>query len=185
MSTEAHPKLTYDDLVDLPEPSGLQDLIDGELIVTPAPGRDHQAVVMRLAYRLHAYVEEHGGAVYPAPRDVYFDASNVVQPDIVFVSEARAERDEQPFVRGAPDIVIEVSSPSTRRLELILKRQLYARHGVPEHWYVDREAEEVYVDRLQGETYSDEITYRRGDILRSPLIPGFAIEIDYLLGPAA
>ncbi|MEX2552885.1 MAG: Uma2 family endonuclease [Actinomycetota bacterium] len=69
-----------------------------------------------------------------------------VEPDVLFVRADHVDRVENRYVRGAPDLVVEISSPSTRRLELVRKRDLYARFGVPEYWYVDLEAEllEVY-----------------------------------------
>lgn len=183
MATEAQAQLTYDDIVALPERR--RELIGGELIVTPSPSLPHQQVVGQLFARLHMHCEEHGGVVAFAPLDVYLDETNVVQPDILFVRAEDDERIEEPFIRGAPDVVVEVSSPSTRRLELIRKRELYESFAVPEYWYIDREAEEVYVDRLVKGEYSESKTYRRGDTLESPMIPGFKIEIDYLLGPKA
>lgn len=184
MATEAKPKLTYDDLLALPEDNIIRDLIDGELFVTAAPGYSHQAVVLRLAARLLEHCETvGGGSVVMAPRDVYLDHMNVVEPDIVYVSNEHRERDEERFVRGAPDIVVEVSSPSTRRLELVRKRELYERSGVPEYWCVDLQADAIYVDRLHEGRYGDGITLERGAVLTSPLLPGFEIEVDYLLGP--
>ena len=183
MATHAQEKLTYGDVVALDDDNVFRELIDGELCVTPSPGSSHQAVVIRLATRLQLHAEEHGGVASVSPHDVYFDESNVVQPDVLFIVAGHADRIEDPFVRGAPDVVVEVSSPSTRHRELVRKRELYARFGVPEYWYVDRDTEEIYVDRLHEGRYSETRTYRRGDVLESPEIPGFSIEVDYLLGP--
>lgn len=184
MATETQVQLTYDDLQSFPDDNLRREIIDGELIVTAAPRLSHQAVVVELVRVLSNHAKEHGGRVFVAPADVFFDHTNVVEPDVLFVREEHTDRlEDDRFVKGAPDVVVEVSSPSTRRLELVRKRDLYARFGVPEYWYVDLEAEEVYVDRLAKGVYDEPLTYARGDVLESPEIPGFRIAIDDLLGP--
>jgi Uma2 family endonuclease len=107
----------------------------------------------------------------------------VVEPDVLFVAPENVHRVERAFVRSAPDLVVEVSSPSTRRLEIVRKRELYERFGVPEYWYVDLEVDRVEVVRLEAGRYGTPALYGRADRLESPLIPGFAVEVDDLLGP--
>ncbi len=183
MATQPTTGLTYDDLRRFPEDNLRRELIDGELIVTAAPNTRHQRVVMKLSARLFAHAEAHGGEVYPAPTDVYFSETNVVEPDVLFVGPENLARVEKPFIRSAPDLVVEVSSPSTRRLELVRKRELYERFGVPEYWYVDLDAERVEAHRLaQGAFGVPEIT-SRGQTVVSSGVPGFSIEVDDLLGP--
>lgn len=181
MAVRSEAEFTYDDLQAFPDDNLRREIIDGELFVTPAPGTRHQDVVLWLGARLLAYAEKHGGKVYVAPTDVYFAPKSVVEPDVLFVAAKHAERVEERLVRGAPNVVVEVSSPSTRRLELVPKRDLYRRFGVPEYWYVDLGADEVYVDRLSGDEYVPR-TFTRGDALTSEEIPGFEIAIDDLLG---
>jgi Uma2 family endonuclease len=91
-------------------------------------------------------------------------------------------RVEKRFVRSAPDLVIEVSSPSTRRLELVRKRDLYERFGVPEYWFVDLDAERVEVYRLGHGGYGRPTLWGRGDTLETPQAPGFALTVQDLLG---
>lgn len=184
MATQPKTGLTYDDLEGFPEDNLRRELIDGELVVTAAPSLGHQGVVARLTIRLGLYAEEHGGRVYPAPTDVYFTDTNVVEPDVVFVGPESLSKLEKKFIRSAPDIVIEVSSPTTRRLELVRKRELYERFGVPEYWYVDLDADRVEIYRLEESGYGPPLFLMRGDSLGSPQLPGFTIEIEYLLGPA-
>src|SRR5437773_1859557 len=123
--------LTYADIVDLPEER--RELLDGEFVVTPSPSGRHQDVVLELGSRLLAYTKQSGGKVYVAPFDVMFSESNVLQPDVLFVSHEHLSRIERKFVRSAPDVVVEVSSPSTRRLEIVRKLEIYERFGVPEY----------------------------------------------------
>src|SRR5712691_9261435 len=153
MATQPQTGLTYEDLQSFPEDNLRRELIDGELIVTAAPSTRHQRTVAFLVTELVLYAREHGGEVFPAPTDVYFSHTNVVEPDVLFVRGDHAERVEKKFVRSAPDVVVEVSSPSTRRFELVRKRELYERFGVPEYWYVDLDADRVEVYRLEEGRY--------------------------------
>jgi Uma2 family endonuclease len=183
MATEqATTGFTYDDLQKFPEDNLRRELIDGELIVTAAPSTRHQRAVAFLVARLFVYAEEHGGEVFPAPTDVYFSHTNVVEPDVLFVRGDHAERVEKKFVRSAPDVVVEVSSPSTRRLELVRKRELYERFAVPEYWYVDLDADRIEVYRLQEDRYRAPALLGRGERLVSPLLPDFGVDVDEVLG---
>ncbi len=120
--------------------------------------------------------------MYRAPTDVLFTKPDVVEPDVVFVAEANIAKVEEKFIRSAPDVVVEVSSPSTRRLELVRKRDLYERFGVPEFWYVDLEAERIELYRLTEARYGLPHLLQRGDVLESPQIPDFSLGVDYVLG---
>jgi Uma2 family endonuclease len=182
MATQPKTGLTYEDLQAFPEDNFRRELIDGELIVTPAPSTRHQDVVLELGARLLAHVKEHGGKVFIAPTDVFFSDTNVVEPDVLYVRPENVARVEKKLVRSAPDIVVEVSSPSTRRLELVRKHELYARFGVPEYWYVDLEADRVEVYRLGAGHYGRPALLARGDVLETSQIPGWSISMDQLLG---
>ena len=183
MATKPKTRYTYADLQRFPEDNLRREIIDGELIVTAAPATRHQRVVMTLAGELYQHVKEHGGLVLPAPTDVYFSDTNVVEPDVLFVGPEHLQRVEKNFVRSAPDVVVEVSSPSTRRLELLRKRELYEQFGVPEYWYVDLDADRVEIYRLVEGRYGQPALLERGRLLGSAQIEGFAIEVDALLGP--
>ena len=175
--------LVYDDLAHFPDDHLRRELIDGELIVTPVPRTRHQQVVAVLAARLFAYQEAQGGLVLPAPTDVLFANDTVLEPDVLFVARANLDRMGECFVDGAPDLVVEVSSPSTRHLELVRKRDVYERFGVPEYWFVDLEAERVEVYRLVGERFAPPALHVRGATLQPPSVPGFGIAVAEVLGP--
>ena len=182
MATQPQTNLTYVDLASFPEDNLRRELIGGELIVTAAPLVRHQRAVMALAGRLFLYAKEHGGEVFPAPTDVFLSDIDVVEPDVLFVTQASIAKLESKFVRGAPDIVVEVSSPTTRRLELVRKRELYERYGVPEYWYADLDADRIEVYRLERDRYAPPTMLGRGDTLTSPLLPGFVVAVDEVLG---
>src|SRR5438270_14085916 len=99
MATQPQTGLTYEDLLSFPEDNFRRELIDGELIVTAAPSTRHQDVVLELGSRLLAYAKEHGGKAYVAPTDVFFTDTNVVEPDVLFVSAENIEGVEKKFVR--------------------------------------------------------------------------------------
>ncbi|MGH8904326.1 MAG: Uma2 family endonuclease [Egibacteraceae bacterium] len=175
-------RYTYDDLASFPDDGLRRELIGGELIVSPAPRTRHQTIVVELILELGLYARAHGGTVLTAPTDVYLTHEDVVEPDVLFIRPEHQDRIEEKLVRSAPGIVVEVSSPSTRRLELVRKRDLYERHGVPEYWHADLEHGCIRVYRLADGRYGEPETLERGDKLTSPLLPGFAVAIEDLLG---
>ena len=161
----------------------IRELIDGDLFVTPPPVFRHQRVSYRLAAALMEYEKEHGGAGVTAPVGLYLDETNFVEPDVLFLRADHLDRVQGAYVRAAPDLVVEVSSPSTRGRDVTKKRELYARFGVPEYWFVDLDSDRIDIHRLQGERFSSAISVGRGERLTSPLLPGFEAEVEELLGP--
>ena len=150
MSAPVMSGLTYDDLADFPQDDHLRrELIDGELFESPSPIVRHQRSVLRIASALLVEADERGGMSLLGPIDVVFSPHTVVVPDVAFIGPERVdELTEERFVDIVPDLLVEVSSPSTRRLDLIKKRGLYEREGVAEYWFVDLDADVVDVYRL-------------------------------------
>jgi Uma2 family endonuclease len=173
-------RLTYDHYVTFPDDGRRHELIDGEHIVTPSPVLRHQRVSMRLAAALHTFVQQNRlGEVFTAPFDVILSRHDVVEPDIFFVSDERREivRD---WVRGAPDLVVEILSPATRRLDEIGKLHLYDRFDVREYWVVDPETFTIGIYRRAVDgTFPRvaELTASDDGALKSPLLPGFAMKL--------
>lgn len=185
MSVPTLTGLTYDDLSELPQDDHLRrELIDGELFVSPSPIVRHQQAVAALTVAFGAYVREHGGLVLPAPMDVVFAPDTVVEPDVVVLGPARAEElTETRFIDVVPDLLVEVSSPSTRRLDLVKKRRLYERQGVLEFWFVDLEADVVDVHRLDGSGhYGDPLTLGVDVQLTCLATPGLQLPVSEALG---
>lgn len=177
--------LTYEDLVEMfPEDdTTLRELIGGELFVSPPPTIRHQRVSRALFVRLHRHAVERGGEIFYAPTGVWLTERDFLEPDLLYVGAGRAATIEDRFVRGGPDLVVEVSSPSTERRDRTLKRDLYERHRVPEYWFVDLEADRVEVHRLSEGRYGRPVVLGRGDMLESSVLPGFSAEVDEVLGP--
>ena len=182
MATDAITQYTYADLAGFPDDNLRREIIDGELFVTPSPVPRHQDAVAFLTTELVLYARAHGGKAYPAPLDVFFSDRNVVEPDVLFISTEHLHRIGSKYIEDAPDIVVEVSSPSTRRLELVRKLELYERFGVPEYWYVDLDADRIEMYRLVDGSYGSPILLSRQDGLESPLLPGWSISVDEVLG---
>jgi len=173
-------KLTYDDFVLFPDDGKRHELIDGEHYVTPAPNLRHQRVLQNLNRLLDRWVEErHLGRVFFAPLDVVFTFHDVVEPDLIYVSHERDSILTAANLQGAPDLVVEVLSPSTRRRDELLKRGLYGRAGVAEYWVVDPVAETVKVYRRAGDDFArvELLSASDGDRLTSPLLPGLEIPL--------
>lgn len=143
------PPLTVENYKLLPETGPRYQLIEGDLYMAPAPNRFHQDISRNLEFILLDYLRHHPvGAIYHAPFDVYLDETNVFQPDILFVSNARAAILTDAGAEGAPDWVVEILSPKTARLDLENKRRQYARHGVDELWIIDPKARTIAVHRF-------------------------------------
>ena len=106
----------------------------------------------------------------------------VLRLDVVYVRPENAGKLEKALIRSAPDLVVEVSSPSTRRLDLVRRRELYERFGVPEYWYVDLDADRVEIYLLSEGRYAQPILVERGGVLGSAQVEGLSIEVDALLG---
>ena len=113
-------------------------LVEGELIMAPSPNSFHQDIALNIAFLLRQYVLKHRlGKVCIAPLDVYLSDLTVLQPDVFFLSTKNLRLMREDGVHGAPDLVVEIVSPSNGRLEMKRKRPLYAQHGVREEWLVD------------------------------------------------
>jgi Uma2 family endonuclease len=173
----------YDDLADFPDDGLRRELIDGELIVSPSPVKRHQRVVANLTADLVAWCRAHGGEAFPAPLDVKFSERTVLEPDVLLLTADQLGGDPR-YVDVSPALVVEVSSPSTRRTDLVRKRRVYEREGCAEFWFVDLDAERVEVYRLEGDGYGPPLVIERGAALRSPLLHDLTLDVDAILGPA-
>ena len=172
-------KLTYEDYCAAPADERYE-LLDGDLSMVPAPNLKHQHVLGNLHYHLRQFITEHGtGRLLLAPCDVFLSDTNVVQPDLLFVSRQREHLlSDGEKVRGAPDLVVEILSPSTADKDRGSKRELYGRHGVAEYWLVDPIGETVSIHRQRGGVLAAADTFSRGQTLRSRLLAGLELRLD-------
>jgi Uma2 family endonuclease len=162
----------------LPEDGKRREIIEGELFVTPSPQTPHQRAVMRLSVRLWQFVDSHElGEVFSAPFDVVFSEFDVVEPDLLYISNARAGVLTHKNVQGAPDLVVEVLSESTSRVDRSIKLKLYGKFGVQEYWIIDPEGPSAEIYRRGEEGLDLVAKLSATDALNSPMFPGFSVPL--------
>lgn len=173
-------KFTYEDYLLFPDDGRRHELIDGEHYMTPSPSTRHQRISRNLLTLLHNYLRQSkAGEIFDAPTDVLLSDQDVVQPDLLFVSAAKAEIIKEKEIRGAPDLIVEIISETTRKTDEVIKRKLYERYGVLEYWIVDPELETIKVFRMteQGYVRSSELSNEAKDILTTTLLPDLKISL--------
>ena len=178
-TTQPAVKFTYEDY--LATPADVRyELLDGDLLMVPAPNLKHQRVQGNLYYHLRRFISEREpGELLPAPCDVVLSDTDVVQPDLLFVSREREHLlSGGENVQGAPDLVIEILSPATAERDRGYKHELYGRHGVAEYWLVDPMAETVSVHRQRTGVLTVARTFSRKQTLRSSLLPGLELHLE-------
>ena len=170
-------RLTYRDLLRMPEDGPRYELIDGEAYIIPAPDTDHQRAVLNLAIFLRQAIRDLS-EVFIAPLDVILADDTSLQPDVLLVrpdGRARLKRS----VEGPPDLVVEILSPTSRRRDRGIKQITYARFGVGEYWLVDLVSRSIEVYRLAAgkpPAFRLERRYLEGEILTTPLLPALALD---------
>ncbi len=176
-------RLTYEDYRKTPEDMRCE-LMDGELILAAAPRTTHQRTEIRMGARMHRFAEARDlGEVFTAPTDVVFSDTDVVQPDILFVSKERAHVITEDAIHGAPDLVVEILSPSTAERDRGYKRDMYERHGVKEYWMADVDLATVAALRLGADGLFEIVgTYGEGESFTSAVLAGFALNVDEVFG---
>jgi len=184
MQWEAIPRLTYKDLQSFPDDGLRHELIDGVHFVTPAPVTKHQRVSLRLSAAFYNYFELRPiGEAFAAPLDIVLSNFDVVEPDVFVVLNEQRHIIKEKNVAGAPAIVVEILSPSTRRRDEGIKRVLYERTGVREYWIIDPRAESIAVwsRSAEGRLVRTELMHRsEGHRLTTTLLPHFAVPLDKL-----
>lgn len=178
MVTTARTRLTYEDYLNTPDDERYE-LIDGELIVVPSPNFAHQEKQMSMGARMYLFVVERDlGWVLSAPMDVVLSDNDVAQPDLLFISKEREHIITRACIEGAPDLVVEILSPSTSRRDWNEKRELYAEHGVKEYVVMDPSNKIVWRLVLKNGTLEIEKTYYEGDTIALSAIEGFTVDVN-------
>ena len=184
--------LTYEDYLALPEMMQRYEIIDGELIMPPAPLIGHQWRSSRIYKELDNYVDAHRlGVVLYAPVDVMISKSPLKtrQPDVLFISFAQMQRygldniERLPYLEVAPDLVIEIVSPSESAQHVEGKLVDYQRIGVQECWLVRSPVETIEVVQFAGGVSRTVNTFGRGQRIQSSVLPNWQPTVDALLAP--
>jgi len=180
---QARRRWTYSELVALPDDQLRHELIDGEHVVTPSPAIPHQVILWNITEALGPYLRANPiGTALTGPVDVKLSPHTLLVPDLVyFTSERFAQVVNEKRATAAPDLVVEILSPGTRRRDKGRKRAVYDREGVCEYWMVDPEARSITVLRRPrpdaGLTDVTVLVLVDGGVLNSPLFPGLRIPL--------
>ena len=175
-------KLTYADYELFPDDGLRHEIIDGEHYVTASPITRHQRISLNLLYLMRFYLETHPiGELFSAPFDVVLSFTDVVVPDLIYLSRARAHLLTPKNLQGAPDLVVEILSPSTWPRDERLKRDLYERVGVEEYWLVDPEQDVFTIYRRGAEGFAPPVRIEKRGTVTTPLLPGLALPLDRVL----
>jgi Uma2 family endonuclease len=181
MSGRARVRFKAGDIWDVPDDNLRYEVIDGDLFMAPAPGWSHQYALAELHVALHNWVRRYRlGHVVEAPFGVILDGETAVQPDLVYVSNNRAGIITERAVQGAPDLVVEVLSPSTEARDRGGKMRRYATAGVLHYWLIDLQRRAVESYELVDDGYRLSGTYGPTGVIRPVPFPGLGISVDSL-----
>ncbi|HEV2121902.1 MAG TPA: Uma2 family endonuclease [Chloroflexota bacterium] len=172
-----------DDIWDVPDDGKRYEVIEGELVITTAPDLDHQRPVGGLHGYIWTYVRrQRTGEVFVSPVGLILDEENGIQPDLVYVSNERRGILTRRGIRGVPDLVVEVLSPSTEARDRGVKLRRYAAAGVQHYWIVDPATRTLDAHRLTDTGYELTGTYGPGSVFLPEIFPGLEISVDDLWG---
>ena len=170
--------LTYEDYVNTPDDERYE-LIGGDLIMVPGPNMPHQSNQSKLGSRMASYAETRKlGTIFFSDTDVVLSDADVVKPDLLFISKEREHIITYANIQGAPDLVVEILSPSTARRDWQDKREIYARYGVREYWIADPANKILWRLAPKDGTLEIENTYYEGDTIESLALDGFTVAVN-------
>ena len=172
-------KYKYSDYAELPEGAPYQ-LINGHLVKCLSPTPYHQKVSWRLMKVIDDFLEkqsEHIGQAFAAPLDVYFEETEVFQPDLIFIRQEREHIIGEQKIEGAPDLVMEILSEATAYYDLRHKKAIYAKHGVSEYWIVDPMAKSFEIYELRDEGYQLISEAKKAGKVHSKVLAGLSSDV--------
>jgi Uma2 family endonuclease len=178
MGVEIVPKLTFEQFRQLPDDGKQYELVCGEVHLTPSPTTKHQIILYRLVSSLDVYLSKNPlGKLLFAPLDVRLSVDTALQPDLIFIANAHAAIIQEDYIRGTPDLVVEVLSPSTTAHDRATKSPIYAEAGVGEMWIIDPQAMTIEILKLQGNKYLVEAALAGSRALTSTCFPGWELPL--------
>ena len=172
-------KYTYQDYFNLPDDGKRYELINGELVMTPAPNTMHQNIIVKLIYEIERFLQQQKiGKLLCAPTDVRFSDTNILQPDIIFIPNGRSGIIKENMIDGPPDLIIEILSPATAYYDLLEKKEIYEQSGVKEYWIVDPKKLRIDVYRNIGQRFELNQRIESAGIAKSLVIEGFEVSLE-------
>lgn len=177
-------KWTYADLEEhFPKDLKIKvEILNNKLIIMASLSFIHQKISSDLSFEMKSFVKKHDlGELLVAPMDTKFDEDNLLQPDILFISVRRYENIKANYIEGAPDLVVEIISPSNTQKEQAEKRDLYERKGVEEYWTIFPKKRSIKVEILENEIYQLFSEGTKEGIIQSSVLEGFEIKIEDLM----
>jgi Uma2 family endonuclease len=177
MAEQTRTQMTAAEFFELPESNSPIELLNGELVVSPTPIPVHQDAVGNTYTLLKQIAKTVGGKAYVAPLEIYFDDDNVPQPDVMWIAPANLHIIGEKRLESAPDLIVEVLSPSTAKNDKESKFRLYERYGVREYWVVDPVHQLVDVWLLTEGHFVWQGAYGVGDTFASPVLSGQTIDV--------
>ena len=170
---------TYDDYAALPDDGKRYETLNGVLYMAPSPGWSHQEIVGEIFAYLRAHMRATGsGGAFMAPIDVELAPNTTFQPNVVVLLKASHKKLKERHIIGAPDLVVEVVSPTSETHDRYRKLVAYARGGVPEYWIVDPDSRTIEVLMLDGGEYQSQGVYRGKATLPSQIVPGLLVHVE-------
>jgi len=176
MSNVTVERFSVADYRSMPEGPPYYQLVEGELIMSPAPNFRHQVIAKNLFRLIDNYLQrEPVGETYFAPVDVFLSDDDVFQPDVFFLAVANRRLAQADGVHGAPDLVVEIVSPGSAQLDKKRKRAIYARHGVKELWLVDPVLEQIHRYDFSTDAAKPVRIVDSDETFATPLFPGLVV----------
>jgi len=159
----------------------LSQIINGEEIMSPSPKTPHQKASRKLQRILEDYVEDHDlGEIWNAPMDVIFEEDyNRLQPDLIFIPKEK-ENIVQDWIRGVPDMVVEIVSKSTVKMDTVVKKEIYERYGVQEYWLLKPEKRVLEIYTLVDSRYELYASFGENHVVSSPLFHDLAFKLNII-----
>ncbi|MCE6991677.1 Uma2 family endonuclease [Dyadobacter sp. CY323] len=160
----------------------LTQIINGREILSPGPKVSHQRILVKVLRILDDFVQaKELGEIFRVPLDVIFEENfNILQPDLMFISKAR-ENIIQDWIRGVPDLVIEIVSPESNEMDTVVKKEIYQRYGVSEFWLIFPEKALLEVYELRENKFHLCGVYHAEDQVKSPVLPGLTFTLGSIL----
>ncbi len=169
---------TYEAYAELPEDGLRYEILQGVLVTTPAPEPEHQRISKKIAVRFFEQIDARGrGEMFYAPIDMELSEKNVVQPDVLIILDEHLDRVQEKRIVGAPDLVVEIISPSSVATDSIIKRQAYERACVPEYWLVNPQQQTVEVFALENGVYTSQGVFEGERTVSSRIVPDISVPV--------